>query len=263
MTNTTFLESAKVLIVDDEKTTRLALSEAFTLNGSQVQSAASADEALELFKQTSFDAVLLDLNMPGKHGGIDILKAAENVAPNTAFIILTGQPSTETAITALRSGAYDYLRKPVTLNTILETTEAALRKQAESRRQKNAVSLLQQAMGVLQLDSAPTTPESPYLEIGSIKINNQKYKAFHKGEELDLTPIEYKLLRKFVENPDTIMSYAELAQATHNSTLDEVEARTLLRTHIYRLSRKLGDKENTPLQNVRGQGVILLEEMTL
>lgn len=252
----------KILVVDDEKTTRSAICEALTRVGYLAKSAESADEALNILEYASFDVVILDLNMPGKHHGLDVLQAAEKLAPDTAFIILTGQPSTETAITALRSGAFDYLRKPVTLKTIFDRAEAAIKKQTEQRRQKHAVSLLQQALTTLQMPIEPQ-PSAPLttFRVGAIVIDDQKKTAAFQGTDLDLTPIEYKLLLKFVQEPDTILSYAELAAESHDMDLEESEARALLRTHIYRLSRKFGDKDETPLQNVRGQGVILRREL--
>jgi DNA-binding response OmpR family regulator len=80
------------------------------------------------------------------------------------------------------------------------------------------------------------------------------------GKALDLTPIEYKLLCKFVREPNTALSFADLAYETHGMAISEGEARPLLRTHVYRLSRKLAEQGECPLQNVRGRGYMFRVE---
>lgn len=250
---------AKILIVDDERTTRLALSEAFRQKGYAVGQASSGEQAISELSGTSYDVVILDLEMPGLKG-TEVLLQADEIAPDTAFIILTAHASTETAILAVRSGVFDYLRKPSSLDKLFQAVEGALAKQETQKRQKQAMGLLQQALNVW------TEPESGGQQnvgdaakplTADIAIDDRLQTATYKQTQLDLTPLEFKLLRIFAHQPDTVLTYSELAQMIHGVAVDEMEARSLLRTHIYRLSRKLGDKEDTPLQSVRGRGVIL------
>ena len=250
---------AKILIVDDERTTRLALSEAFRQKGYLVSQAGSGDKAVLELSETSYDVVILDLEMPGIKGA-DILMQAEELAPDTAFIVLTAYASTDTAILALRSGVFDYLRKPSSLDKIFQAVERALAKQETQKRQKQAVGLLQQALSVWTEPESVVSQESgdalkPSTAV--ITLDERLQTAIYKQTQLDLTPVEFKLLRTFIHQPNTILTYSELAQIIHGIDVDEMEARSLLRTHVYRLSRKLGDKDDTPLQSVRGRGVIL------
>jgi DNA-binding response OmpR family regulator len=253
---------AKILIVDDERTTRLALSEAFRQKGYQATQVGSGDRAIAELVDTFYDVVILDLEMPGIKG-TDVLVQTENLAPDTAFIVLTAHASTETAILALRSGAFDYLRKPSSLDKIFTAVDRAIAKQEAQKRQKEAVGLLQQAFNALSSPKLTNTMSAEYAAAGTadILLDERQQTALYKQTQLELTPIEYKLLKIFVHEPDTIITYAELAQQIHGMDVDESEARSLLRTHVYRLSRKLGDKEDTPLQNVRGRGVILYTQM--
>lgn len=245
----------RILVVDDEKTTRLALCEAFTRLGYETNHAATGDEALVAIAADFYDVVILDLEMPGTKG-VKVLAEAEELAPDTAFIVLTAYASTDTAIAALRSGAFDYLRKPSSLEVIVTAVKKALAQQQERKRQKEAARLLQQALHTFRTGVESSTSHLQRQTAG-ITIDERKQTATYKGHPLDLTPIEYKLLHKFVRHPDTVLAYTELARESHNLELDESEARALLRTHIYRLSRKLGQKDESPLQSVRGRGVIL------
>ena len=252
-----------VLIVDDERTTRLAISEALNQLGFHAQAVGSGEEAVDFLRQETVQVVILDLEMPGLKG-TDVLVAAETIASDTAFIILTAHASTETAITALRSGAVDYLRKPSSLKVIATTVAKAARKQQEKSRQQQAIKLLQQAMSTFQPPKTPssqsalkTDDHKNLIHVGQVAIDTHKQIAFYKEKDLDLTPIEYRLLHRLANSPNTICTYSQLGEASHDVEMDEVEARALLRTHMYRLGRKLGGKESSPLQSVWGRGFIL------
>lgn len=253
--------AARVLVVDDESTTRMALCEALTQLGYAAKHAGSGSEALVMLREASYQVVILDLEMPGMKG-TEVLAAAKDITPQTAFIVLTGHASTDTAIAALRSGAVDYLRKPSSLEQIISAVEQAVAKQETRRRQEEAMRLLEQAVQTLQSDMLPAPannkpPFGGFLEAAGIQINVHQQTALYQKELLRLTPIEYKLLCEFVRRPDTILTYSELVLVSHEMEMEEPDARDLLRTQIHRLSRKLGDKDTSPIQTVRGRGVML------
>ncbi|HRQ41665.1 MAG TPA: response regulator transcription factor [Chloroflexota bacterium] len=250
-----------ILIVDDERTTRRALREAFLQKGYQADAVGSAQEAIQALKTHLYDVAILDLQMPGM-SGVHVLTKAEEITPHTAIIILTAHASADTAITALRSGAYDYLRKPISLEALFTAVETALHKQAEKLRKQKALALLQEAMFTLAPpESTPPTeraaPDQMLLTVGDITINEKQQSATYQNQPLELTPMEYKLLLAFARHPDTVLSYTELVDMTHNMEMEENEARATLRTHIFRLRQKLGQEEECPIQSVRGRGVIL------
>lgn len=248
-----------ILVVEDEKTTRLALCEALNQIGHQAQPAASAEEAMGVISGREFDVIILDLQMPGV-GGTALLTKADELAPRTAFIIFTAHGSTDSAILALRSGAADYLLKPCSLETIFKAVEKALLRQ----QQRKALAFLEQAMTVLHFPSRPEPPPtSPDLiALGSIVINRQQQTATYQQRPLELTPTEYRLLLIFAQQPGRVVTYRELARHSHQSDLDEEEARLLLRTHLFRLCRKLDQQGQNPLQLVRGRGYMLLNQPT-
>lgn len=254
---------ARVLVVDDERTTRHALCEALNLNGHQASYASSGDEALSMLKKETYQVVILDLQMPGIDG-VKVLKAAETIVPDTVFIVFTAYASTETAVAALRSGAVDYLRKPSSFEAIFTAVDRAVIKQQERFRQKEAARLLEEVLTNFDSLKPKTAPlkqakllKQGVLETAEFSLNERQQTATYRGQLLDLTPVEYKLLHCFVRQPDTVLSYSQLAFQAHGTEMDEEEARTMLRTHLYRLNNKLGGKEQSPLKSVRGRGFIL------
>ncbi len=254
-----------VLVVDDERTTRLAITEALCQIGFLAEAARSGEEAVQRFQEKIWPVVILDLEMPGIKG-VDILNMAESIAPQTAFIILTAHASTDTAITALRNGAVDYLRKPSSLHTIIAAVSKAAKKKEEQLRHDQAMALLQQAMQTLNSSTTKTLAPSPpsrhsvassLIQVGQLHIDPDKQHAQYKNKSLELTPIEFSLLHHLALHPDTVQSFTQLGIASHQVEMDELEARALLRTHMYRLARKLDKKEKTPIQSVWGRGFVL------
>jgi diguanylate cyclase (GGDEF)-like protein len=104
-------EKQAVLVVDDEESLRLVISGVLEDEGFQVTTAASAEEALEIFRATPFKLVISDIVMPGMNG-IELLKEIKKIRPESEVIIITSQASMETAINAVSAGAYDYMIKP-------------------------------------------------------------------------------------------------------------------------------------------------------
>src|SRR5262249_4601801 len=102
---------ARLLIVDDDDQLRQLLVRHFEGQGSEVAAAGSAEEALAKLDQSRFDVALLDLHLPGKNG-IDLLAELKEREPELEAILFTAHASIETAILAMKRGAYDYLTKP-------------------------------------------------------------------------------------------------------------------------------------------------------
>ena len=102
----------KVLLVDDEKEFVDALAERLEIRDFEVTKAFDGDEALARVGSGDVDVVVLDVMMPGK-GGIEVLREIKATRPQIQVIILTGHASLETALDAMRHGAFDYLLKPV------------------------------------------------------------------------------------------------------------------------------------------------------
>jgi diguanylate cyclase (GGDEF)-like protein len=118
----------RVLVVDDEPTIRFVLSQVLTEAGFDVVEATSGEEALETFKRSTFPVVVTDIIM-GRMSGIDLLANLRELDPEVQVVVMTSQGTLDTATSALRNGAYDYLQKPFEdLDAITTVIERAIEK---------------------------------------------------------------------------------------------------------------------------------------
>lgn len=120
----------RILIAEDDADFRRILSRRAARMGLEVDQVENGKDAIEAFKNGSYDALVVDLYMP-EFGGLDVIEAAREVDPEIESLILTGSASVETAVEALRAGVYDYLTKPLESMTEFEM---ALSRALERRR---------------------------------------------------------------------------------------------------------------------------------
>ena len=111
------MAKARVLVVDDEKSMRDLLSITLEKEGYDVVTAAGGEAAIEALRRDATDAVITDLRMP-KVDGLQVLRAAKEISPDMAVIVITAVASTETAVEAMKLGAYDYITKPFKLDEV-------------------------------------------------------------------------------------------------------------------------------------------------
>ncbi len=118
--------NARILIVDDEATIRESLRESLVAEGYDAEIAESGEEALAKTHGTVYDLVVTDLRLPGV-SGLDILRALRNQNNETPVIMMTAYGDVDTAVSAMRSGAYDFIPKPFKLSAMKKQIRAALR----------------------------------------------------------------------------------------------------------------------------------------
>jgi DNA-binding NtrC family response regulator len=114
----------KVLLVDDEKEFLEVLSERLEVRGFGVETATSGEEALRRIHESEFDVIILDVMIPGDNG-IEILKEIKRSSPFIHVIMLTGHAKIDTAIRGMELGAYDYLIKPIEIESLVEKIKMA------------------------------------------------------------------------------------------------------------------------------------------
>lgn len=139
-----------ILIIDDEKSIRKALSEILLSEGYKVTEATDGHEGYNLIKNKKFDCVLSDIKMP-KLDGLDMLAKLKNEGLDVPIIMISGHSSTEDAVEAVKNGAFDYISKPPDLNRLLITIRNAIDKgtlQQETNTLKRHVSGIQEIIGV-------------------------------------------------------------------------------------------------------------------
>jgi len=140
---------ADILIIDDEKAIRKTLTEILSFEGYKIEEAADGEEGLKKFKEKSFDLVLCDIKMP-KLDGIEFLQKAGESNPDVPIIMISGHGNIETAVEAVKKGAYDYISKPPDLNRLLITIRNAMDKSSlvtETKVLKRRVSKVQEMIG--------------------------------------------------------------------------------------------------------------------
>lgn len=140
---------ADILIIDDEKAIRKTLTEILTFEGYKIDEASDGEEGLKKFKEKTFDLVLCDIKMP-KMDGIEFLEKAGEVNADVPIIMISGHGNIETAVEAVKKGAYDYISKPPDLNRLLITIRNAMDKSTlvlETKVLKRKVSKVQEMIG--------------------------------------------------------------------------------------------------------------------
>jgi len=120
-------ERAKILLVEDEDLSRDSLIRLLKMTGFNVRGAASGSLALSFLSHEQFDIIITDLFLPDING-IDILKQAKELSPLTEVILITGHASAETAVKAMKEGAFDYVTKPLSFDELSITISKALEK---------------------------------------------------------------------------------------------------------------------------------------
>jgi response regulator RpfG family c-di-GMP phosphodiesterase len=155
-------ERPRVLIVDDEKFIRDILADFLGMEGYVVRTAEDGASALSELHSTHYDLIISDLKMP-RMGGIELLEAIGSAAPNALTVIMTGFGTVETAIDAMKRGAYDYILKPFKVEEVIHVVQRGLEKQrlsAENLRLKEALGLYKVSEAIaasLSLDEVLST----------------------------------------------------------------------------------------------------------
>lgn len=138
-----------ILIIDDEKAIRKTLSEILSFEGYKIDEASDGEEGLKRFSEKNFDLVLCDIKMP-KIDGIEFLEKAREINADIPIIMISGHGNIDTAVEAVKKGAFDYISKPPDLNRLLITLRNATEKQhlvSETKVLKRKVSKVQLMVG--------------------------------------------------------------------------------------------------------------------
>ena len=219
----------RILLVEDEKAIREAVSAYLEREGYWVTPAADGEVALTEFDKHRFDLVVLDLMLP-KISGEDVCRSIRDVS-DVPIIMLTAKGETEDRIAGLELGADDYLVKPFSPRELVARVRALLRRAR-----------------------ADEEPQRDRLVFGDLAIDVAGHKAFLAGEELDLTASEFKLLVTLARYPGRVYTRMELVEKVLGYDFEGYE-RTI-DSHVKNLRAKIHDdpREPTYIWTVHGVG---------
>jgi len=257
---------ARVLVVEDEATTRKAVTRALELAGYEAQCVGSGEQALAWLAAHRCDLLLLDLRMPGMDG-VEVMKYMHRAHPESLVIVLTAHATVESAIEAVRAGAVDYLLKPCSLRDIEDAVSRGLGRQRERLRRQHLIQVMADALEALRAEdardrAAPRGGLERFLQCGRVSLDRQKRLVVvggtgeGAGMHSELTENEAALLAVLMAEPGQTFSCRDLAREALGYDLAEAEAQDIVRPHISRLRKKIEPEPPAPelVCTVRGQG---------
>ncbi len=258
----TVRDRPRILIVDDEPHVRLIIERTLAPEGYQVDTAADGAEAIARLRQHDYDVLLLDLQMEPM-GGVEVLEASRQACSDLVVLILTAHGTLDSAVAALRLGAFDYLFKPASPETIRQRVRAGLaqRQQLLRRRQLlKQVHVLRETLSELETepeDSAPPA-ERRFLRSGRLTIDRHHRVASLDGRALDLTTAEFNLLVGLAETAPEAVSPRQLVKAALGYDVEHSEARETAKWYIHHLRQKIEPDPAQPryILTVRHQGYL-------
>ncbi len=265
--------TAHILVVDDEPNIRLPLIRALELSGYSAAGAESGQRALEMLRAARYDVMVLDMRLPGLDG-IEVMRAARQIQTDLILLVLTGHATLQSAITAVKAGASDYLLKPIGTQDIIDAIRAALQKQqVHARRQQliqTAIEALRAAESIAPTTDSAAPPRSEttatsserFRQVGTLILDRVKRLVTFEDDLarlVALTEGEAQILECLMDAADQPLACRQIAQRVWNYDLSEVEAESLVRPYVFRLRQKIERNPQQPalIQTVRGRGYLL------
>lgn len=219
----------RLLLVDDDDSIRTSLGRALELEGYQIEVAGDGDTALDRVDGDRFDAILLDVMMPGR-SGLEVARELRSVGDATPILMLTARHEVTDRVAGLDAGADDYLPKPFALDELLARIRALLRRS-----------------GVSESDDS--------LELADLVVEPRARRAFRGERELHLTRTEFDLLELLVFNAEIVLERDLILDRIWG--LDFETSSNSIEVYIGYLRRKT-EAEGEPrlIHTVRGVGYV-------
>lgn len=212
----------RILLVEDDARVALQMTETLRGAGYVVESADHGEEAQFLGETEDYDAVILDLGLPGVDG-LTVLQNWRNSGRTAPVLILTARDTWRDKVTGLRAGADDYLAKPFELEEMLARVEALIRR--------------------------ATGHASPVLDCGPVRLDTATSRVTHDGVPVTLTALEYRTLSYLMHHLGRVLSKTELTDHIYGQDFDRDS--NVIEVLINRLRSKLG---RDLIETRRGQG---------
>ena len=225
-------QTPRILLVDDEQSVQELLSFPLRKDGYEVVQAGDGKEALELFRESRFDLVVLDVMMP-KMDGLECCRRLRSKS-SVPIIMLTARSEEVDKIVGLELGADDYITKPFSVREFRSRVKALLRRSAMARDE--------------------TEEEGGVVEHGELRIDPLKRSVTVAGEPVELTFVEFEMLLAMASSPGRVWSRDQLLGQVWGSS-DYRDPRTV-DVHVRHLREKIETEPGSPeyLLTVRGVG---------
>ncbi|MCB0191106.1 MAG: response regulator transcription factor [Anaerolineae bacterium] len=254
------MSQPRILIVDDNDTVRYVLTNTLKHQGYVIDSASDGSEALKKLVQTSYDLMLLDLHM-GSVDGLEVLYQIREKDPLLSVIILTAYSSVESAVDALRLGAFDYLFKPAAPDAIRQRVQEGIQHRQQLLHQKNLltqIDLLRQTLNAFEPSQDPShlpKPDARFFQSGPLTIDYHHRQVTLDDTLLDLTTAEFDILVCLVKATPEPVSPQDLVKCALGYDVETTEARDITKWHIHHLRRKIEiDKTPRYIKTIRHKG---------
>jgi two-component system alkaline phosphatase synthesis response regulator PhoP len=224
--------SRKLLLVEDEPGLVMTLTDRLELEGYEVETAMDAVRALDTASTKSYDAILLDVMLPGGTG-FDVCRTLRQRGVQTPILMLTARGQVIDRVVGLKLGADDYLVKPFEMAELLARIEALLRRSSTS-------------------GSSDVTAES--YRFGDIAVDFRRAEVTKSGKVLELSAREFKLLRYFIEHRGAALTRDELLNEVWG--YNAMPSTRTVDVHVAWLRQKLEDNPRHPeyIHTVHGLG---------
>jgi DNA-binding response OmpR family regulator len=261
-----------ILIIDDEASLRQTMARILQRAGYEVTTAANAQEGFALVSEYPFDLVYLDIRMPDM-SGLDLLKNIHAKFPDLPVILFTAQPDLNSAVEAVRSGAIDYLLKPLKPQTVIDRTKSILEKNQKERRKREIqrqidmlqieLSALEKGSGEVTIDSRPEqTPASNdrFVKLGSLTLDLYARRVTLRNNIVSLPPTSFDYLLVLTRHSPNVVDYQTLVSEAQGYETDTHEAQELTKWHIHHIRQAIEPDGRKPVHviNVRGTGYRLV-----
>lgn len=207
-----------ILIVDDDNSIRKALHVTLSGMGFTVVDVSRGEEALTLVQLRRFDAVLLDVDIPGM-GGLEACRCIRNMTAHLPILMLTAMDSEDDMVLGLDAGADDYITKPFRLRELTARLRSAVRRR-----------------------NAPDSNKDGALRHGKLELDPVRYRVLKAGHPIHLSPKEFEMLQFFMSHPGELITHGKLFRSLWGT--ERGEEFVYLRIFVSQLRKKI---ENDPL----------------
>ena len=230
----------RLLLVEDEPGLVMTLTDRLVAEGYDVENAMDAVTALASASTASFDAILLDVMLPGGNG-FDVCRTLRQRGVQTPILMLTARGQVVDRVVGLKLGADDYLVKPFEMAELLARVEALLRRPP-------------QTTAAASPPAATTAPTAEGFKFDDVTIDFRRAEVTKAGEIVDLSAREFKLLRYFVEHAGALLSRDELLNEVWG--YNAMPSTRTVDVHVAWLRQKLEDNPRHPqhILTVHGLG---------